>query len=54
MVDLSARAVGTGRLLIMRSMNNITGLTDARTEPGELHTVWRGTVGFAHVLTGNW
>ena len=32
--DLSARAVGAGRLLIARSMNNITGLTDARTEPG--------------------
>ena len=32
--DLSARAVGTGRLLIARSMNNITGPTDARTEPG--------------------
>ena len=32
--DLSARAVGTGRLLIARSMNNITGPTNARTEPG--------------------
>ena len=32
--DLSARAFGTGRLLIARSMNNITGPTDARTEPG--------------------
>ena len=32
--DLSACAVGTGRLLIARSMNNITGPTDARTEPG--------------------
>ena len=44
-VDLSACAVGAGRLLIVRSMNNNTGPTDARTEPGELHTVQRGTVG---------
>ena len=32
--DLSACTVGAGRLLIARSMNNITGPTDARTEPG--------------------
>ena len=36
--DLSASAVGAGRLLIVRSMNNNTGLTDTRTEPDELHT----------------
>ena len=33
-VDLSAHTVGAGRLLIGRSMNNITGPTNARTEPG--------------------
>ena len=65
--DFSARAVGAGRLLIARSMNNITGPTDARTEPGyKLNCIWRvqwvgretlpqGTVGgardFAHALT---
>ena len=46
--DLSARAVGTGRLLIARSMNNITGPTNARTEPGyKLNCTWRVTVGGA-------
>ena len=46
--DLSARAVGAGRLLIARSMNNITGPTDARTEPGyKLNCTRRGTVGGA-------
>ena len=53
--DLSARAVGAGRLLIARSMNNITGPTDARTEPGyKLNCTWWGTLGgardFASVL----
>ena len=33
-VDLSARTVGAGRFLIGRRMNNITGPTDTRTEPG--------------------
>ena len=47
-VDLSACAVGAGRLLIVRSMNNITGPTDARTEPGyKLNCTQRGTVGGA-------
>ena len=36
MADHSARAVGAGRLLIARSINNITGPTDTRTEPGLL------------------
>ena len=46
MVDLSAHAVGTGRLLIARSMNNITGPTNARTEPGyKLNCTQMGTVG---------
>ena len=45
-VDLSARVVGAGRLLIARSMNNITGPTDARTEPGyKLNCTWRDMVG---------
>ena len=35
--NLSACAVGAGRLLIARSMNNITGPTDTRTEPGYTH-----------------
>ena len=46
--DLSACAVGTGRLLIARSMNNITGPTDARTEPGyKLNCTRREMVGGA-------
>ena len=46
--DLSARAVGAGRLLIARSMNNITGPTDTRTGPGyKLNCARRGTVGGA-------
>ena len=32
--DLSAHTVGAGRLLIVMSMNNITGPTNTRTEPG--------------------
>ena len=44
--DLSARTIGAGRLLIVRSMNNITGPTNARTEPGyKLNCTRRGTVG---------
>ena len=52
--DLSARAVGAGRLLIERSMNNNTGPTDARTEPDGLHTEGYGGWGkrlLARVLT---
>ena len=50
--DLSACAVGTGRLLIARSMNNITGPTDARTEPGyKLNCTRRGMVGGARDLS---
>ena len=45
-VDLSAHAVGAGRLLIARSMNNITGPTVTRTEPGyKLNCTGRGTLG---------
>ena len=44
--DLSAHAVGAGRLLIVRSMNNITGPTVARTEPGyKLNCTGRGMSG---------
>ena len=44
--DLSARTVGAGRLLIGRSMNNITGPTDTRTEPGyKLNCARQGEVG---------
>ena len=44
--DLSARTVGAGRLLIARSMNNITGPTNARTGPGhKLNCTRRGTAG---------
>ena len=47
--------VGAGRLLIVRSMNNITGPTDARTGSGyKLNCTRRGLVGgardFASVL----
>ena len=47
--------VGAGRLLIVRSMNNITGPTNTRTEPGyKLNCTRRGLVGgawdFASVL----
>ena len=46
--DLSARAVGASRLVIARSTNNITGPTNARTEPGYiLNCTRRGTVGGA-------
>ena len=46
--DLSARTVGAGRLLIGRNMKNITGLTNARTEPGyKLNCIRRGTAGEA-------
>ena len=53
--DPAAHTVGAGRLLIVRSMNNITGPTDARTEPSyKLNCTWSGTVGgardFADVL----
>ena len=38
MAALSAHVVGADRLLIVRSMNNITGPTDARIQPGyKLH-----------------
>ena len=41
--DLYAHAVGAGRLLIARSTNNITGPTDAKTEPGyKLNCTWVG------------
>ena len=47
--DHSARVVGTGRLLIVRSMNNITGPTDTRTEPGyKLNCARQGEVGKFH------
>ena len=50
--DLSARAVGAGRLLIARSNNNITGPTDARTKPGyKLNCTRRGMVGGARDLS---
>ena len=43
--DLSARTVGAGRLLIA-SMNNITGPTDTRTEPGyKWNCTWQGKIG---------
>ena len=46
--NLSTCVVGAGRLLIMRGMNNITGPTDAKTEPGyKLNCTRRGTVGGA-------
>ena len=46
--ELSACAVGAGRLLIARSMNNITGPTDAKTEPGyKLNCTRKGMVGGA-------
>ena len=46
--DFSARAVGAGRLLIARSMNNITGPTDSRTEAGyKLNCTRRGMMGGA-------
>ena len=49
--DLSACAVGAGRLLIARSMNNITGPTDARTEPGyKLNCTQWGMVGGLETL----
>ena len=50
--NLSAHAVGAGRLLIVRSMNNITGPTaDARTEPGyKSNCTHRGMVGGARDL----
>ena len=45
-VDLSACAVGASRLLITKSMNNITGPVNARTAPGyKLNCTRRGTVG---------
>ena len=44
--DLSAHTDSAGRLLIGRSMNNITGPTNTRTEPGyKLNCTWRGMVG---------
>ena len=44
--DLSAHAVDVSRLLIVRSMNNITCPTDARTEPGyKLNSTRRDMVG---------
>ena len=49
--NLSARAVGADRLLIARSMNNITDPTDARIEPGyKLNCTQRGTMGGARDL----
>ena len=54
MANLSACAVGAGRLLTARSMNNNTGPTDARNEPDELHTEGYGGWGerlLTHVLT---
>ena len=42
----SARTVGAGRLLIVLSMNNITGPTNARTEPScKLNCTQQGEVG---------
>ena len=46
MADHSAHVVGTGRLLIARSMNNITGPTETRTEQGyKLNCAQHGEVG---------
>ena len=43
--DLSARTVSAGRSLIGRSMNNITGPTNTRAEPGyKLNCTRRGTL----------
>ena len=44
--DLSAHTAGTGRLLIMMSMNNLKSPTNARIQPGyKLNCTWQGAVG---------
>ena len=49
--NLSASAVGAGRLLIVKSMNNITSPTDVRNEPGyKLNCTQRGMMGGARDL----
>ena len=46
-----ARAVGAERLLIARSLNNITGPTNTRTEPGyKLNCTQQGEVGTGYRL----